>query len=146
MKKTLTTLGLSLGLACASCQSDGNDGTATDVSDESRPTTLSPDEVDDDDEEEVEVPLDQVPSSVKAAALAALPGLVLKEAEMEIEDGVTVYELEGEVDGVEYEVEVTADGEVLEIERDDEDDEDDDDDDDDDEEDDEHEHDGHDDD
>jgi hypothetical protein len=79
-------------------------------------------------DDDVEIPLDQVPEIVRRAALAAVPGIVLEEASLEIEDGVEVYELEGEADGVKYEIEVTADGEVLEIEQDDGDDGEDDDD------------------
>ncbi|MFG0330081.1 MAG: PepSY domain-containing protein [Phycisphaerales bacterium] len=79
---------------------------------------------DDDDEDEIEIPLDEVPDHVKDAAIAAVPGIVLEEAEMETEDGVVVYDLEGEVDGVEYEVEVAEDGTVLEVEEDDDDDDD----------------------
>ena len=79
---------------------------------------------DDDDETEVSVPLDEVPAAVMAAAKNAVPGAKFDEAESEVEDGVTVYELEGTVDGEEVEVEVTADGKVLEIERGDDDDDD----------------------
>ncbi len=76
-----------------------------------------------------EIPLDQVPANIKKAAQAALPGLVLEEAERETEDGTVVYSLEGTADGEEYEVEVSAAGKVLEVERDDDDDDDDPDDD-----------------
>jgi uncharacterized membrane protein YkoI len=89
------------------------------------------DDDDDDDDEEEEIPLSNVPEAVMKAASAAVQGIVFEEAERELEDGQTVYCLEGEADGVEYEVEVTADGEVLEVETDDADDDDDDDDDDD---------------
>jgi hypothetical protein len=84
----------------------------------------------DDDEEEIS--LDKVPDAVKNAAIAAVPGLKLDEAEKETENGTVVYNLEGTANGVHYEVEVTADGKVTEIEKDDGDDADDDDDDDDD--------------
>jgi len=80
-------------------------------------------------EEEEEVPLSSVPEVVKAAAATAVPGIVLDEAERETEDGLVVYDLEGEAGGKEYELEITADGTVLdvEVEEDDEDEEDDDD-------------------
>lgn len=71
---------------------------------------------DDGDDEEVEIPLSEVPQAAIDAAKAAVPGIVFEEAEREIEDGVTVYCLEGEAGGVEYEVEVTADGTVNEVE------------------------------
>lgn len=70
---------------------------------------------------EEKVPLDQVPAAVKDAATKAVAGLTLTEAEVEVEDGVTVYELDGTADGKEYEVKVTADGKVLKAEQEDED-------------------------
>ena len=86
---------------------------------------------------EEKIPLDAVPKPVIDAAMAAVPGLVIGEVERELENGVVVYDLEGMAGGVRVEVEVTAEGKVLEVERgeEDEDDkegEDDDDDDDDD--------------
>ena len=68
--------------------------------------------------EEEEIPLSEVPDHVKIAAIAAVPGLVLKEAERERDGDTIVYELEGEANGKEYEVEISAAGEVLEIETD----------------------------
>ncbi len=93
--------------------------------------TIDDDDEDDGDEEEdeIEVPLSEVPDNVIDAALAAVPGIELEEAEVETENGIVIYDIEGELDGVEYEIEVTEAGEVLEIETDDEDDDDDDDDD-----------------
>lgn len=70
----------------------------------------------DDEDDEEEIPLSDVPEAVMNAAKAAVPGIVFEEAEREVEDGVTVYSLEGEAGGVEYEVEVTADGKVNEVE------------------------------
>ena len=62
--------------------------------------------------------LDQVPEAVKKAALAAVPGLVLKSAEKETEDGTLQYCLEGTAGGEAVEVEVRAsDAKVTEIER-----------------------------
>ena len=66
-----------------------------------------------------EIPLSEVPDVVMQAAMAAVDGIKFKEAEVEEEDGQTVYELEGKANGVEYEVEVSADGKVLEVEEDD---------------------------
>jgi hypothetical protein len=82
-----------------------------------------------DHEDEHEIPLVDVPAEALQAARAAVDGITLEEAEVEEEDGQTVYVLEGEANGLEYEIEVTADGKVLEVEQDDEDDDDDDDDD-----------------
>lgn len=66
-----------------------------------------------------EIPLSEVPDVVMQAALGAVEGIKFKEAEVEEEDGQTVYELEGKANGVKYEVEVSADGTVLEVEEDD---------------------------
>lgn len=93
-----------------------------------------------DDDDEQAIALDAVPPAVRAAALARLPGFVLVSAETETEHGRLVYSLEGTVAGERHEIELTADGQVLEVETgaddDDHDGDDDDHDDDDDEEDD----------
>ena len=73
------------------------------------------------EEQDEKVPLDQVPAAVKDAAVKAVNGLVLTEAEKEEKNGVVVYELEGTANGKEYEVKVDANGEVLSAEVDDED-------------------------
>ena len=86
------------------------------------------DEGDDDDDDEVEIPLSEVPAEALKAAQGAVDGITITEAEMEKEDGQTVYELEGKANGKEYEIEVTAEGKVLEVEEETEDDEEDDDD------------------
>ena len=69
--------------------------------------------------QEESIPLADVPAAAIAAAEAAVEGLQIASAEVEVERGQTVYELEGTVDGTEYEIEVTADGQVLELETDD---------------------------
>lgn len=63
-----------------------------------------------------DVALSDLPVAVVQAAEAAVAGLKVSSAEVETEDGETIYELEGTANGTEYEVEVTADGRVLEIE------------------------------
>jgi len=68
---------------------------------------------------EKSIPLSEVPAAARDAATAAVEGIVLTEAEVEKEDGQLVYELEGKVGEKEYEIEVTADGKVLEIEEED---------------------------
>jgi uncharacterized cupredoxin-like copper-binding protein len=67
-------------------------------------------------EKEKEVPLSEVPAEALKAAQGAVDGVTITEAEMEKEDGKTVYVLEGEANGKEYEIEVTAEGKVLEVE------------------------------
>ncbi len=69
-------------------------------------------------EDEQEIPLSEVPPAVLAAAQQAVPGIVIEEAELEKEDGQTVYELSGSADGREYEIEISGTGEILEVEED----------------------------
>jgi uncharacterized membrane protein YkoI len=70
-----------------------------------------------DDDEEID--LADVPANVMAAAEAAVPGIRITEAEVEKKKGEMVYELEGEADGVEYEIKVNADGTVRKVKEDD---------------------------
>ena len=56
------------------------------------------------------------PDPVLTAANEAVPGGEVKGVVEEEENGQIVYEVQKLVDGIEYEIEVTADGEVLEIE------------------------------
>ena len=72
-------------------------------------------------EDEKEIPLSQVPAASMEAAENAVENITITEAEVEEEDGQMVYDLEGIANGVEYEIEVTADGKVLEVEQEDED-------------------------
>jgi uncharacterized membrane protein YkoI len=67
-------------------------------------------------EKEKEVPLSEVPEEALKAAQGAVDGITITEAEMEKEDGQTVYILEGEANGKKYEIEVTPEGKVLETE------------------------------
>ncbi|MEE9466046.1 MAG: PepSY domain-containing protein [Candidatus Neomarinimicrobiota bacterium] len=72
-------------------------------------------------ETEEEIPLSEVPKEIIAAAQEAVPGIELTEAEVEKTRKGLVYELDGTVDGKEYEIVISADGEVLEIESEDDD-------------------------
>jgi hypothetical protein len=67
-------------------------------------------------EQEKEVPLSEVPPEALKAAQSAVDGITLTEAEMEKENGETVYVFEGEANGKEYEIEVTPEGKILEVE------------------------------
>lgn len=78
----------------------------------------------DDDEIEEEVSLSDVPAIVLDAANEAVPGGEIEEVEKEVEDGEIIYKVEKIVEGAEYEIEVTAEGVVKEVEKDDEDDDD----------------------
>jgi len=80
-----------------------------------------------DDDGEVDIPLDQVPEAVVSAAKKAVPGIELSGASREVEDGETIYELQGTAGGTAYEVEVNAAGKVVEVEKGDDGDHDDDD-------------------
>ncbi len=73
------------------------------------------DDASEDADEEVSAALRDVPAHVVSAALAAMPGIELVEAEID-RDGVDHYDLTGVLDGVLYEIEVTLDGEVRAIE------------------------------
>ncbi|MEE9254958.1 MAG: PepSY domain-containing protein [Pseudomonadales bacterium] len=69
-------------------------------------------------EDEQEIDLKDVPQAAMTSAQAAVEGIEFTFAETEVEKGVTVYALKGMAGGQDYEVEVTAEGEVLEIETD----------------------------
>jgi len=64
--------------------------------------------------DEEEIPLAKVPKNIKEIAKKAVKGIKLSEAELE--DGN--YELEGYVGKDKYEVEITPEGKVIEIELD----------------------------
>ncbi len=67
--------------------------------------------------DERDIPISEIPGAVLKAAQEALPGVQFTEAEMEeSNDGIT-YELEGIKGDFEYEIELTAEGIVLEIEQ-----------------------------
>jgi hypothetical protein len=67
-----------------------------------------------DEETELEIPATAIPATVLAAAQAAVTGFEPSEAEVEPE---LIYEVEGTANGVEYEIEVTSDGKLLEVEK-----------------------------
>ncbi len=108
MKRHLLALWMLTGLATIGCQ--GSDGPAPEQ------TGMDNDVI---------VAVGDIPQNIKDAAIAAAPGLVIEEAELE-ENG-TVYCIHGHIDGTPTEVEVSKDGEVLEIESGDDDEDDDDD-------------------
>ena len=65
---------------------------------------------------EEDIALSAVPASVLSAAQGAVSGITFSSAEREVEDGKTLYALCGTADGKKYEVEVAADGTVVEVE------------------------------
>jgi len=69
---------------------------------------------------ERDIPVSEVPSNIINIIQNTLPGIALKEAEIEVEDGATVYELEGKlIDGKKYDIEITESGTIIKIELDD---------------------------
>lgn len=124
--RALWLTGVALGCLAASCSSAQDRSVKAQ---ENRPGNVVVDDEDDDegdDENEVSVALDQVPAAIKDAALAAVPGFVLKSAEKETEEGSLHYCLEGTAGGEAVEIEVRAsDAKVVEIEQGEDEDEDD---------------------
>lgn len=71
---------------------------------------------DKDKEEGKEIPISQVPQAAMDAVQHAAPGIDFTEAEVEEENGQTVYTVEGKASsGKEWKIEVTADGKILEL-------------------------------
>ncbi|MBI3832228.1 MAG: sigma-70 family RNA polymerase sigma factor [Planctomycetes bacterium] len=62
-----------------------------------------------------------LPPEIKAAAEAALKGFKIAKVEKETKGGKTIYDIEGTADGKRYELEVSAEGKVLEVKEADED-------------------------
>jgi len=74
----------------------------------------------DDDDKDRDIPISEVPTNIINIIQNTLPGIALKEAKIEIEKGVNVYELEGKlINGKEYEIEITESGTIIKIELDD---------------------------
>jgi len=121
---TLLLAGL-IWTGCASCATDDQASVSLAAG---TPASVAGAQSDDEDEagdddgeeedgEEQALSLDQVPANVLEAAHAAVPGAVFTSAELEQEDGQFIYSLEGTLGDERIEVEVSADGRVLEVER-----------------------------
>jgi hypothetical protein len=69
-------------------------------------------------EQEKKISLKDVPEAVRATADKAVPNAKWEKAEQEIENGQPIYELKGKVPDKnrEFEVEVTPDGKLIQIE------------------------------
>ncbi len=119
-------------LCCSGTRADAESAAALSVGRSSTQPAVGQSALDDDDEaaddddrdedgdeheHDVAVALTDVPQLVLDAAQAALPGVVLTSAEIEQEDGQVVYSLSGTLAGEAVEIEVSATGTVLEIER-----------------------------
>ncbi len=71
-------------------------------------------------ESEIDIPLSEVPANIITIVQNTLPGIALTEAEKETDDEKISYELEGKmINGLEYEINISADGTILKIELDD---------------------------
>lgn len=131
MKIIWNTTWLLFGLFATSCGSTQDSNAPTRAYGSTSQPALSRAAVDDEDDGDEALTPDQVPAAVRAAAQKALPGFVIVAAERETENGAVQYALEGTVNGVSKEIEVSADGQTVEIESGDDDDDDDSDDEDD---------------
>lgn len=130
MLRITCLIGLLLGLSGAGCNHPATP--STNRVEPTRPANFLADEEHDSDDIDVDVAISDLPQSVRDAATAAVPGLVLTRAELETENGVQLYSIAGVANGEHYEVEVSTTGQLLEVEHEaDGDDEDDDHDDDD---------------
>jgi len=79
------------------------------------------------EDQEKEIEITELPAMVVSAIQDTLPGIVISEAEIEGIEPEIIYEVDGTLDGKEYEVEVTPAGKILEIEEENDEDADDDD-------------------
>ena len=70
-----------------------------------------------DRDKEIDIPLSEVPADIINIVQNTLPGISLTDAEKEIKDGITVYELEGKlINGEEYEIKINDAGTIIKIE------------------------------
>ena len=80
------------------------------------------DEADDDDEdgEDVQVSLEELPDAVRATLMEEAPNAEIKELEKETEDGRTQYAADVVIDGQLFDIEIAPDGTLLQKEVEDE--------------------------
>lgn len=65
------------------------------------------------------IPLTAVPEAVLASVDAHVPGIYLNEAHLSHQGTKEIYELEGLSQSATYEISVTSDGHILDVDRDD---------------------------
>ena len=66
---------------------------------------------------EIDIPLSEVPGNIITIVQNTLPGISLTEAEKKVRKDVVIYELEGKlINCKEYEIEITDSGTILKIE------------------------------
>jgi uncharacterized membrane protein YkoI len=63
------------------------------------------------------IPLDKVPAKIMAAIKGRFPGAELTSVEKETEEGQVVYDIELKHEGRKYEMDIKADGTIIEIEK-----------------------------
>lgn len=78
--------------------------------------TLLGREIEDEDDDEDDLTIDQVPAQARQALLKLAAGAKITKVEREREHGVLVFEAKWVKDGTAHEAEVTADGALIEIE------------------------------
>jgi hypothetical protein len=83
-----------------------------------QPRPVVPGYVNDSDDFDNDIPKNEVPANVLAAAKAQIPGFVLTEANLQQRGTTRLFELQGRANERPYELDITADGRVLHIERD----------------------------
>lgn len=83
-----------------------------------QPRPVAPGYVNDSDDFDNDIPKNEVPANVLAAAKAQVPGFVLTEANLQQRGSTRLFELQGRANSRPYELDITADGRVLHIERD----------------------------
>jgi uncharacterized membrane protein YkoI len=70
-----------------------------------------------DKDNEVEIPVSEVPANIITIVQNTLPGIDLSETKKEVKDGTVIYELEGVlINGKEYEIKISEDGTIIKIE------------------------------
>ena len=83
-----------------------------------QPRPVVPGYVNDSDDFDNDIPKNEVPANVLAAAKAQIPGFVLTEANLQQRGTTRLFELQGRANERPYELDITAEGRVLHIERD----------------------------
>lgn len=83
-----------------------------------KPQPVAPGYTNDSDDFDNDIPKNEVPANVLAAAKAQIPGFVLTEANLQQRGATRLFELQGRANDRPYDLVITADGRVLHIERD----------------------------
>ena len=70
-----------------------------------------------DKDDDIDIPISEVPANIITIVQNTLPGISLTEAEKETKHDVIIYELEGKlINGLEYEIEINENGTIIKIE------------------------------